>query len=52
MPPAKDATCTYAADWVATKLRWALAADREEKNALAKIAAGCPDTTVSYTPAQ
>lgn len=51
MPPAKDATCTYTTDWVATKLRWQLTADRAEAKALLRTAKGCPDATVRYTPA-
>ncbi|GGN62017.1 hypothetical protein GCM10012285_61730 [Streptomyces kronopolitis] len=51
MPPAKDATCTYAADWVTAKLRWQLTADRAEIKALRTTAAGCKDATVTVTPA-
>ncbi|WP_344319770.1 HNH endonuclease family protein, partial [Streptomyces yatensis] len=51
LPPATDALCTYATDWVATKLRWNLSADRAEIKALHKIAKGCKDATVTYTPA-
>ncbi|MFH9229023.1 HNH endonuclease family protein [Streptomyces lydicus] len=51
MPPAKDATCTYATDWVAAKLRWKLTADRTETKALRTIAADCKGSTVSFTPA-
>ncbi|MFJ6791985.1 HNH endonuclease family protein [Streptomyces angustmyceticus] len=51
MPPAKDATCTYATDWIAAKLRWKLTADRAEVNALRTVAEGCRDATVTFTPA-
>ncbi|MCZ1006897.1 HNH endonuclease family protein [Streptomyces lydicus] len=51
MPPAKDATCTYATDWVTAKLRWKLTVDPTEARALRTIAAGCPDATVTFTPA-
>ncbi|WP_435846646.1 HNH endonuclease family protein [Streptomyces chrestomyceticus] len=51
LPPAKAAYCTYAADWTSTKLRWKLTADTAERGALRKLAAGCPTTTVSFTPA-
>ncbi|MGW2028402.1 HNH endonuclease family protein [Streptomyces decoyicus] len=51
MPPAKDATCTYATDWVATKLRWKLTVDPSETKALRTIAAGCPDSKVNFTSA-
>ncbi|MGI5262331.1 HNH endonuclease family protein [Streptomyces angustmyceticus] len=51
MPPAKDATCTYIADWIAAKLRWKLTADGAEVKALRSVAAGCTDATVTFTPA-
>ncbi|MFF2809329.1 hypothetical protein ACFVT2_19540 [Streptomyces sp. NPDC058000] len=50
-PRPKDATCAYTTDRASTKLRWALTADRAEKDALAKIAAGHPDSTVGCAPA-
>ncbi|MET7795396.1 hypothetical protein [Streptomyces decoyicus] len=51
MPPAKDATCTYVADWVSAKLRWKLTVDRAEQTKLQQVAAGCPGTKVTLTPA-
>ncbi|QEV57316.1 HNH endonuclease [Streptomyces platensis] len=51
MPPANDATCTYATDWISTKLRWKLTADHAEIKALHMIAANCKDATVTFTPA-
>ncbi|MFH0246218.1 HNH endonuclease family protein [Streptomyces sp. HK10] len=51
LPPATDTHCDYAADWVATKLRWSLTADTAERSALEDLAADCPDTRLSYTPA-
>ncbi|MGW1794232.1 HNH endonuclease family protein [Streptomyces tubercidicus] len=51
MPPAKDATCTYATDWIAAKLRWKLTADDAEIKALRTVAAGCKRSTVTFTPA-
>ncbi|MGI5473330.1 hypothetical protein [Streptomyces sp. CA-132043] len=55
MPPAKDATCTYATDWTAAKLRWQLTADRAEAKAKAKalqrIAKSCAEATVQHKPA-
>ncbi|MGW7639133.1 HNH endonuclease family protein [Streptomyces decoyicus] len=51
MPPAKDATCTYATDWVTAKLRWRLTADRAEAKALRTVAAGCKAATVTFRPA-
>ncbi|WP_030966577.1 hypothetical protein [Streptomyces sp. NRRL S-378] len=37
-----------AATWVGTKLRWNLAADDAERQALLGLAEGCPTTTVVY----
>ncbi|WP_326811661.1 HNH endonuclease family protein [Streptomyces scopuliridis] len=51
LPPLADARCTYIADWVSTKLRWSLAVDQAERAALTRIAAGCGQETVEYTPA-
>ncbi|MET9852171.1 HNH endonuclease family protein [Streptomyces sp. NPDC006450] len=43
--------CTYAATWVGTKLRWDLAADDAEVQALLGLAEDCPNTTVIYETA-
>ncbi|MFG2715312.1 HNH endonuclease family protein [Streptomyces goshikiensis] len=43
--------CTYAATWVGTKLRWDLAVDEAERQALLGLAGDCPTTTVVYEPA-
>ncbi|MFF9011070.1 HNH endonuclease family protein [Streptomyces goshikiensis] len=43
--------CTYAATWVGTKLRWDLAVDENERQALLGLAEDCPTTTVVYAPA-
>ncbi|MDP9953196.1 MULTISPECIES: HNH endonuclease family protein [Streptomyces] len=51
LPPLADARCTYAADWVATKLRWGLSVDQAEAEALAELAEGCGQETVEYEPA-
>ncbi|MFD9590198.1 HNH endonuclease family protein [Streptomyces sp. NPDC059980] len=51
LPPLLDARCTYAADWVATKLRWRLSVDDRERAALAEIAAGCGQESVTYEAA-
>ncbi|MGW6414867.1 HNH endonuclease family protein [Streptomyces sp. NPDC055055] len=40
--------CTYAATWVATKLRWDLAADEDERQALLGLAEDCSTTLVTY----
>ncbi|MFJ2568994.1 HNH endonuclease family protein [Streptomyces halstedii] len=51
LPPLADARCTYATDWVATKLRWGLSVDEAEAAALAELAEGCGQETVEYEPA-
>ncbi|MFC8442096.1 hypothetical protein ACFUJT_28515 [Streptomyces griseoincarnatus] len=38
-------------EWTATKLRWNLTADQTESDRLTRLAEGCGDTTVTYTPA-
>ncbi len=50
-PPLADARCTYAADWVVTKLRWGLSVDKAERHALRELAAGCGQERVGYEPA-
>ncbi|MFG3552386.1 HNH endonuclease family protein [Streptomyces sp. NPDC047725] len=50
LPPAAGVHCRYAAEWVGTKLRWALSADQAEMAALAGVADGCPEQTVTYEP--
>ncbi|MFB6632186.1 HNH endonuclease family protein [Streptomyces sp. NPDC056362] len=42
--------CSYAATWVATKLRWDLAADESERQSLLGLAENCPAALVSYEP--
>jgi hypothetical protein len=49
LPPATDAVCRYAAEWTATKLRWSLTVDQGELDRLTSLAAGCTNTTVTYT---
>ncbi|MFD7283903.1 HNH endonuclease family protein [Streptomyces sp. NPDC059862] len=51
LPPAADVHCRYVAEWVGTKLRWALAADDAELAALEGVASGCPYQMVTYEPA-
>ncbi|MFC8406527.1 HNH endonuclease family protein [Streptomyces griseoincarnatus] len=51
LPPASDVHCRYAAEWVGTKLRWRLAADEAELDALESVALACPGQTVTYEPA-
>ncbi|WP_157847618.1 hypothetical protein [Streptomyces violens] len=52
MPPSADARCTYLADWVGTKLRWELTADRTQVKSLQDVAAGCGQQHVQYEHAQ
>ncbi|HEY9327014.1 MAG TPA: HNH endonuclease family protein [Streptomyces sp.] len=51
MPPAGGYHCQYTAEWVATKLRWDLAVDDAERQALLGTAEDCSGTTVTYEPA-
>ncbi|WP_343245143.1 hypothetical protein [Streptomyces sp. SID14478] len=51
LPPLADARCTYAADWTATKLRWALSADPAEIAVLQDLAEGCGRQEVEYMEA-
>ncbi|WP_309030225.1 HNH endonuclease family protein [Streptomyces alfalfae] len=51
LPPAAEVHCRYVAEWVGTKLRWALSADEAEVAALGEVADGCPEQTVTYEPA-
>ncbi|MFD6184886.1 HNH endonuclease family protein [Streptomyces goshikiensis] len=51
LPPASGYHCEYAAQWTATKLRWNLAADDAERQALLGVAEDCPNTTVVYESA-
>jgi len=51
LPSAPEAQCRYVGEWVATKLRWQLAADAAEFEALKVFAEGpCEDSIVAYTP--
>jgi len=43
--------CRYVGDWVAVKLRWRLTVDTAEQNALADLAGGCPNNTITVTRA-
>ncbi|MFR9675758.1 HNH endonuclease family protein [Streptomyces sp. TR02-1] len=49
--PADPVQCRYAADWTAVKLSWGLSADMAEREALAGVAASCPNLPVRYAPA-
>lgn len=39
--------CAYVTSWVAVKKRWGLTVDTTEKAALTRLAAGCPNVTVT-----
>ncbi|MWA09152.1 GmrSD restriction endonuclease domain-containing protein [Streptomyces sp. BA2] len=50
MPPLPSAHCRYLSDWVSTKLRWDLASNPAELDAIAVFANGeCKNTSVIYT---
>ncbi|MFF5638663.1 HNH endonuclease family protein [Streptomyces sp. NPDC012825] len=51
MPPLPDAHCRYIGEWTATKLRWDLAVDQTEAEALKVYAEACETTIVHYNPA-
>ena len=51
LPPLAEARCTYISDWVSTKLRWGLTADRAEQEALLRLAEGCGYAEVVFEPA-
>jgi hypothetical protein len=52
LPPAADMHCRYAADWVATKLRWSLSLNEAEHQALFDVAQKCRQTKVTYELAE
>lgn len=45
LPPMAAARCTFIADWLAIKVRWDLAVDQREHDALATLAADCAGST-------
>lgn len=47
LPPAQDARCRYVFEWVAVKTRWRLSIDEAEKDAIAAIAATCPEAVIT-----
>ena len=40
LPPSEGALCQYVTDWVTVKVRWGLAADKDEADVLRKMAGG------------
>jgi hypothetical protein len=51
LPPAASDECPYLGAWIATKVRWDLAVDPRERDALAADIGDCPTTTMAYLPA-
>jgi hypothetical protein len=51
LPPARAAECPFLGAWIATKVRWDLAVDQREEDALAADIRSCPTTTMPYLPA-
>jgi hypothetical protein len=52
LPPTAEEHCRYISEWVGIKLRWNLAADPAELEALKVFAHGpCEETIVIVTPA-
>jgi hypothetical protein len=44
--------CRYVREWTAVKLRWKLTVDRAEKTVLKKVASGCSNVVVKWSPAK
>lgn len=44
LPPSASDRCDYLGDWLAVKVRWSLAVDPVEREALSGLIGGCPDT--------
>jgi hypothetical protein len=51
MPPRADAHCQYLFDWVAVKVRWALAVDLAERTAISTRLVACPATVLTVRAA-
>lgn len=52
MPPYQPYHCQYLTDWIATKLRWQLTIDENERNTLTEATAPCPNKPVTITLAR
>jgi hypothetical protein len=52
LPPLESVRCQYVADWMSVKLTWDLSIDPAERDALTRIADGCPDEPIDYTPVE
>ena len=44
-------SCRYISSWVAVKLRWNLAADQREHDAIAKVVHSCPASKITVSRA-
>jgi hypothetical protein len=51
LPPASADECPFLSAWIATKVRWNLALDQRERDALATEIADCPGAEMPYEPA-
>jgi len=51
LPPAASDECPFLGAWIATKVRWDLAVDQREHDALSTDIAECAATTMPYLPA-
>ena len=51
LPPHEPAVCRYITAWTVVKVRWGLAVDPAEHDALSALAADCPDKLITVTPA-
>lgn len=49
LPPRSSFRCTYATQWVATKVRWHLAVNKAERRALRNILVSCPARTITVS---
>nr|WP_223245305.1 HNH endonuclease family protein [Streptomyces sp. CBMA156] len=52
LPPLDSYRCTYLRDWTAVKTRWGLAVDAGEREAMGRLAEGCPDETLTVVLAR
>ena len=50
LPPAPAAECPFLSAWIATKVRWDLAVDPAERDALVTDIAACPTSVMPYEP--
>lgn len=51
LPPAPSAECPFLGDWIAVKVRWDLAVDPRELDALSTDIRDCPATEMPFEPA-